>query len=158
MIINETLYQQIVRVMPIPCVDLVVVNNYGQVLLAKRRNEPAKNEWWFPGGRVYYLESRLDAAKRKLREECGLETNQMVELGTFDVILENLSNHGRSHAITTLFFAGVVRNERVVLDYQNSGAEWRLPQEWIKSDLPSFVQQGLEVYNKFSDCRRSKFL
>ena len=47
--IDKNLYKQIQKVMPIPCVDLVVVNDYGQVLLAKRRNEPAVNEWWFPG-------------------------------------------------------------------------------------------------------------
>ena len=46
MIINKELYQQIVQVIPIACVDLVVVDDVGQVLLAKRTNEPAIGEWW----------------------------------------------------------------------------------------------------------------
>ncbi len=122
MIIDETLYRQIVKVMPIPCVDLVVVDNLGRVLLLKRTNEPAKNEWWFPGGRVHYLETRLDAAVRKLREECGLEALQLIELGTFDVIVERLDTGNKLHGVTTVYIANV-SSTALILDKQNSDAE-----------------------------------
>jgi colanic acid biosynthesis protein WcaH len=120
MIIDNDLYQQIVRIMPIPCVDLVVVNDYGQILLGKRTNHPASGEWWFPGGRVYYMETRVDAAVRKLREECRLEAHQLIELGTFDVIVERPDHHITSHGITTLYVAGVGKHHLVTLDSQNS--------------------------------------
>jgi colanic acid biosynthesis protein WcaH len=145
--ISEVLYQQIVRVMPIPCVDLIVVNDQGEVLLAKRKNEPAKNEWWFPGGRVHYLENRREAAIRKLREECGLETDQVIELGTFDVIVERQDDHELIHGITTLFSVQIHPGEEVLLDNQNSNAEWRLPSEWMKLELNVFIRRALEVLN-----------
>lgn len=149
MIIDDHLYQQIVQVMPISCVDLVVANDYGQTFLAKRTNEPAKGKWWFPGGRVHYLETRLDAAIRKLREECGLESDQLVELGTFDVIVEASENGSNSHAITTLYSARVVGDQIFTLDSQNSEAEWRLPLEWLKVELHPFIQRGLIAFTNY---------
>jgi ADP-ribose pyrophosphatase YjhB (NUDIX family) len=143
MIIDKDLYRQIVRVMPISCVDLVVANDYGQVLLTKRKNEPAMGEWWFPGGRVHYLETRVQAAARKLREECGLEADQLVELGTFDVIVERADDDSKSHAITTLYYAKVSRRQTFTLDSQNSKAEWRLPLEWLQLELNPFIKEGL---------------
>jgi colanic acid biosynthesis protein WcaH len=129
-------------------VDLVVSNDYGQVLLAKRKNEPARGEWWFLGGRVHYLETRVDAAMRKLREECGLESDQLVELGTFDVIVQSLDNGSKLHGITTLYNAKVGKNQTFTLDSQNSEAEWRLPLEWLKLKLNPFIEQGLVTFNK----------
>ena len=148
MIIDKDLYRQIVRVMPISCVDLVVANDCGQVLLAKRMNEPAMGKWWFPGGRVHFLETRVHAAARKLREECGLEADQLVELGTFDVIVERSDDDSKSHAITTLYYAKVGRHQTFTLDSQNSDAKWRLPLEWLKLELNPFVKQGLITFNK----------
>lgn len=143
MIINKNLYQQIVQVMPIPCVDLIVADDHGQVLLARRTNEPAMGAWWFPGGRVHYLETRVNAAVRKLREECGLEADQLVELGTFDIIVERSDDDSKSHAITTLYYAKVSRRQTFTLDSQNSEAEWRLPLEWLQLELNPFIQEGL---------------
>lgn len=149
MIINKMLYQQIVKVMPIPCVDLVVVDDLGHILLLKRKNEPAKAEWWFPGGRVYYLETRLDAAARKLREECGLEAIKFVELGTFDVVVERLDTGNKLHGVTTVYIAKVSR-VAVTLDGQNSDAEWRSPSDWLKHRLNPFVQRTISVFAEYN--------
>ena len=91
MIIDKNLYQKIVQIMPIPSVDLIVVDDQQRVLLAKRKNEPGKGFWWFPGGRVHFLETREQASVRKLREECGLGVEQILEVGTYDVIVERFS-------------------------------------------------------------------
>ena len=148
MIINNRLYQQIVRVIPIPCVDIIVLDDYGQVLLARRVNEPAVGEWWFPGGRVHYLETRADAAVRKLREECDLEVVKLVELGTFDVIVDRSDDDNKSHSITTVFVAMVGANTTFTLDAQNSEAEWRLPLDWLKLQLNPFIEQTLNIFAK----------
>lgn len=151
MIINRDLYQQIVKTMPIACVDLIVVDNVGRVLMGKRTNEPAIGKWWFPGGRVYYLETRLAASARKLREECGLEATHLFELGVFDVIVERSDNHGKLHAITTLFVAQVETNTAFVLDAQNSKAEWRMPADWLQLKLNPFIQQALVIFAKYKE-------
>lgn len=149
MIIDEMLYREILKVMPIACVDLVVVDKLGRVLLLKRTNEPAKNEWWFPGGRVYYLETRLDAATRKLREECGLESVELVEVGTFDVIVERLDTGDKLHGITTVYIANV-SSVAVTLDGQNSDAEWRFPSDWLKYRLNPFIERVISISAEYS--------
>jgi len=129
--------------MPIPCVDLLVTDIAGNILLVKRGNEPAKGQWWFPGGRVYYKETRMDAAMRKLKEECNLDAKEIRELGTFDVILENTVTNSSVHGITTLFFMKVDREDAFRLDYQSIDAQWRTPDDWCKEKLDPFVKEGL---------------
>jgi colanic acid biosynthesis protein WcaH len=149
MIIDEPLYRQILRVMPIPSVDLIVEDENQRVLLAKRANEPARGMWWFPGGRVHFLETRLLAAERKLKEECGLLPEKIIELGTFDVIVEKSDDpDAKFHGITTLFHVKVSGRTNYTLDAQNSEADWRLPDEWLKFDLPRFVQESLLRFSK----------
>lgn len=148
MIIDNDLYQKIVQVMPIPSIDLIVVDDQGRVLLAKRTNEPERGHWWFPGGRVHFLETRLQASIRKLKEECGLEAEQIVEIGTYDVIVERSDNAAKLHGITTLFHARVGNTKQYTLDSQNSEADWRLPDEWLKRELHPFVSQSLHVFMK----------
>lgn len=72
MFIPEIEYKSILSSLPILCVDLLIINN-GKFLLLKRENEPAKGEYWFPGGRILKLETIKSAALRKAREEVNLE-------------------------------------------------------------------------------------
>lgn len=52
MFIPENDYKKILSTMPILCVDLIIFFD-GKCLLLKKKNEPAKGQYWFPGGRVY---------------------------------------------------------------------------------------------------------
>ena len=148
MIIPEDIYSQIVRLMPIPCVDIIVENEQGRVLLVKRTDEPAKGEWWFPGGRVHYLETRVQAAVRKVREECGLEASRLRELGTYDVILEIPGDISPRHGITTLFQVRVGEQHDFTLDIRGFDVDWRLPGDWSREKLHFFVRQGLQFLVK----------
>ena len=145
MIIPEYLYAQIQQVMPIPCVDLLVSDAQGRVLLVKRKKEPAAGQWWFPGVRVHYLETRESAALRKLKEECGLESTQMVEMGTYDVILDKPDDTNPRHGITTLFRIAVNKQRDFILDAQSSAAEW-----WCEN-LHPFVKEGKTTMKKRLD-------
>ena len=138
--IDDDLYARIVRQMPIPCVDLYVLDDEDHLLMVKRRNEPAAGEWWFPGGRVLFGETRQEAAERKLKEECGLVGKFRSFVGTFDAILL-VPDNGISHAITTVVFLRVSSRQTVVLDEQSSDYrwapvdEWRHHHQWSSSDL-----------------------
>ena len=59
-------YEKILEVLPILCVDCVISHN-GKCLLLRRINEPAKGQYWFPGGRVNKNEKIKDASLRKAR-------------------------------------------------------------------------------------------
>ena len=49
--IPSSLYEKIVKVMPIASVE-AIIQNENSILFMKRNNPPVKNQWWFPGGRV----------------------------------------------------------------------------------------------------------
>jgi len=68
MYIPKSDYEKILKVLPILCVDCIITYN-GKCLLLRRINEPAKGQYWFPGGRVYKSEKIKDAALRKAHEE-----------------------------------------------------------------------------------------
>jgi colanic acid biosynthesis protein WcaH len=144
--IPPALYAEFRKSMPIACVDILVTNPSGQILLLKRKNDPMQGQWWFPGGRVLFNETRAQAALRKLAEECGLNPQTLNELGTYDVILELKNQPIPSHAITTLFHAQVNGSNPITLDEQSLEAKWRNPQEWQQVILPEFVHQRLLAF------------
>ncbi|MFQ5532060.1 MAG: NUDIX domain-containing protein [Candidatus Nanoarchaeia archaeon] len=58
--------------MPICCVELLFRDG-SDILLVKRKQHPAKDQWWFPGGRIHKNETVQDAAIRKAKEELNLD-------------------------------------------------------------------------------------
>ncbi|WP_436903790.1 GDP-mannose mannosyl hydrolase [Halovenus halobia] len=77
----------IVRNVPIVSVDLLVRVD-GGLLLGKRTNEPAKGEWFIPGGRVHKGETRTDAVTRIAKDELGVDVEIVESLGAFEHIYE----------------------------------------------------------------------
>ena len=59
-------------------VGLIIVNNYGKVLICKRKNS---NQWQFPQGGIDKGESQIEAAKREIFEEVGIKSSQIRVLG-----------------------------------------------------------------------------
>jgi len=57
-------------------VDLLVKHNE-KFLMGKRVNQPAKGYWFNPGGKVYKNESIKEALKRVLKNEVGLDWNEV---------------------------------------------------------------------------------
>jgi ADP-ribose pyrophosphatase YjhB (NUDIX family) len=143
MLIPEDIYRLVKQAMPIPCVDLIVIDKLGRALLVKRANYPALGEWWFPGGRVHFLETRHGAVKRKLAEECNLDAVAITELGSFDLIFPVTELEPAIHGITTLFLVRVAHTTNLKLDDQSNAADWRPPQAWLDEKLHPFVATAL---------------
>lgn len=83
--IPEELYKEILENMPICCVDAVVVYN-NKVLMIYRNIEPCKNQWCFPGGRIYKNEKMKEAVTRKVLEETGLEVKIIKKIGVYETM------------------------------------------------------------------------
>ena len=72
--IPSAFYDQIRKCMPIVSVEALIVMDE-TLLFLRRNNQPAKGEWWFPGGRVRKEESLEEALRREVKEETGLEVS-----------------------------------------------------------------------------------
>lgn len=65
-------YKVAVEALPLVCVDVVCKRLVdGKLLLFLRRDKPAANIWWWPGGRMFKGETFFDTAVRKVRDETG---------------------------------------------------------------------------------------
>ncbi len=128
-IINQNLYKDIVKSMPIICIDLAILdikkNGY---LLVKRDQEPLMGEWWVPGGRLFQGESLVEAAKRKLEEEIGIDSSnkEFSIIGIYEDVFDKSSfeNH-LYHTISVVFNVEVeIEKEHIKLD--NTSREWKV--------------------------------
>ena len=99
MYIAQKKYNKILKRIPIICVDLLIIND-GKCLLLKRDNEPAKGQYWFPGGRINKLESIKDAALRKAKEETNLDC-EFIKMVTLEetIFLKNENMNTDVHTV-----------------------------------------------------------
>jgi colanic acid biosynthesis protein WcaH len=67
-------FAHVVRSTPLVSLDLIIRDNAGALLLGKRQNEPAKDYFFAPGGRIRKNETVQDAFLRLLKSETGLHT------------------------------------------------------------------------------------
>ena len=70
--IPSTLYNQILKLLPIASVEAVMVMD-NALLFLRMKNNPAKGQWWFPGGRIHKGESLKEFLYREVKEETSLE-------------------------------------------------------------------------------------
>jgi ADP-ribose pyrophosphatase YjhB (NUDIX family) len=136
--INASEYSRIKKIMPLPCVDLLIF--YARkMLLLKRNNPPLKNGWFTPGSRVLLGESLEEAVKRTLKEETGLTAVRIVQKDTMSFIFDEL------HAITTLYLVEV--NEcNVVLNDEHSEYKWVLEND---ADIHPYVKSMIKTSKIF---------
>lgn len=140
-LIPAPLYTAILEALPLLCVDVVIVHQ-NKYLLVKRKNKPAKDKWWVPGGRVIKGEKMEDAVKRKVKEELGIEIKILSTLGYYeDTWTKNESDViGGLHTVSIVFLATPL-NMAVSLD--NQSAEWklskRLPKRFLIKPLTTLL-------------------
>lgn len=136
-IIEEDLYKDIIHALPILCVDLLIKNSEGKYLLHLRDNEPLKNEWWVPGGRVH-KEEKIHSASRKCKEELGLVITSWKIVGIYEDTYERNSFNTPTifHGVSIVLTASKdVDENQIILDEQSSKWAYRkkLPPRFLSN-------------------------
>ncbi|MCD6653283.1 MAG: GDP-mannose mannosyl hydrolase [Sulfurovum sp.] len=97
---------------PLVSIDLIIKNKEGKILLGKRVNDPAKNSWFVPGGRIYKNEKIEDAFKRITHDETGkvFDISAAAFKGVYQHFCENnvFNDHFSTHYVVLGFELAVV--------------------------------------------------
>lgn len=111
---------------PVITSDIIVVNEYKEVLLIKRAKDPFKDCWALPGGHfdVDTDESILSCACRELLEETNIKRAEdlMFLLGVYDK--KGRDERGRYVSFCYITFVLQEEIENIVADDDASEAKW----------------------------------
>lgn len=159
--INKKVYKQILDLMPICCVDLVLYNK-GKILLAKRKNNPAKDQWWVPGGRVLKNEKLTDSVKRKAKDELGVDVNIKKVIGIYEIKFnkgpfKNIKNG--IHNISVNFLVEL-KNEKDCIKLDKTNKMYKFVDR-IDSSLHPYVKEVIAdskvLKNQRNNLSKNKF-
>jgi len=123
MSIPQKLYKKIQELIPIACVDIIIKKGE-KFLLVKRKNKPAKGQWFFVGGRIMKGELLEEAALRKVKEETGLDIILKKIIGVDQTIFKKGPFDNGVHTINIVFLAEVKGKDEVNLDSQSVDYKW----------------------------------
>ncbi|MBI5621616.1 NUDIX domain-containing protein [Candidatus Falkowbacteria bacterium] len=84
-----------------PAFGALIMNEQGQVLLAKRQHEPEQGKWDLPGGFLDYGEEAEAALKRELEEELNITA---VKYELLDSEIGDYVFQGREFKTLNLFY------------------------------------------------------
>lgn len=139
-------WEIIVENVPIVSVDLVVECPEG-IVFGKRANEPAKDEWFVPGGRVRKDEMLCEAVHRIAEAELDADVEIHEELGVFEHFYETSDVDCEKHYVAHGFH---VWTEETAFesDEQHTGVA-------VFEGLPTNLHEYVETYLTAANIRES---
>jgi colanic acid biosynthesis protein WcaH len=130
--ISEALYKKILSVIPITCVDVVIISG-NKFLLGKRSNKPAKGQWFVVGGRIIRGEKLEAAVRRHIKEELGISKIEIKKLlGARETIFKTSAQGTKPHTRNTIEQAEIPFKNYISHDNQNSEFKWfsKIDSKW----------------------------
>lgn len=141
----KEIYSKAHECLPIVCVDIVVVSDNKSILLIKRKQEPAKGQWWFPGGRLLKYEKPTEAVSRIMKSETNLELAESASLGISETRFNaDPFNHGSgTHTINFLYAAKpkMISLFNLILDDNHSEFNWVGPDEIYSGQYDNYIKR-----------------
>lgn len=128
------------------CVGGVAVRD-GSILLIRRGTPPGEGLWSVPGGRVQRGETLVEAVRRELREETGLDCEVGDAVGWTELIGR------RRHYVVVDFWVTVGADSNPVAGTDASDAAWVAFRDLERWDLVDGLLQFLTDHQVISDSK-----
>jgi nucleoside triphosphatase len=133
------------QVYPEPTVGAIILNKEGKMLLVK------SSKWFdkfvIPGGHIELGERMVDAVKREIKEEIGLDI-EVIEMLEIQEAVFNPEFAKRKHFIFIDFLAKC-KNDNVIVDNDEiTDFKWVYPKEALNMNLSWYVKNSLAEYLK----------
>lgn len=147
--VPKEIWDEIRTWIPIPCVDIVIFDDENKFLLVTRNNEPFKDEWWLPGGKIRKGDFPLeDFAVKKAKEETGLDVKILQMLGVFHYMYESKEGLFSEEDLTVVFLARKIGG-KIKLDFQHSKYKWfdKIPSD-LNPDLKGVLISAKKVMSQ----------
>ena len=93
---------------PILAVAAVIINDRDEIVLIRRGVEPGLGLWSIPGGAVELGERLVDALKREVKEETGLDIEPLEILDVMEIIKRDDEDRVVFHYVTVDYIAKVI--------------------------------------------------
>lgn len=122
-----------------------LIHKNGRILLVKRRNEPNKGKWAFPGGLVELGERVEDALIREVREEVGLRIKIEGLLDVIDDIHYDSLGKIRFHYILIDYIASPIGG-KIKLNPESSSYGWFYPKEIGEMDTSINTKKAVREF------------
>lgn len=135
-------YLKFIEKMPFVCVDLIIVHQ-DKYLLVKRKEPPAKDLWWFVGGRLMKNETLAQAATRKAKEEVGLDVTPRRIVNVVETQFDDGPEQIPVHTVNICFLC-VAHSDKVSLDGNHDKYEW-VSANTTPQDLDNRLKETLEM-------------
>lgn len=110
-----------------------IVLHEGRVLLVRRGRPPAAGKWSVPGGLLDLGETTAEAARREVREECGIDVRVEGLVGVLDRVIRDDAGRVRYHWVLVDYLARPASTELTVGD-DAAEARWVALDEVDKLD------------------------
>jgi colanic acid biosynthesis protein WcaH len=146
--LDSATFLKIVELTPLVSIDMIIFNDKDEVLLGYRRNRPAQDSWFVPGGKILKDERIPQAFRRISQAELGLELDPA--LANFKGVFEHLyrDNFAGVEGISTHYIVlaheySLPAGTRIKGDEQHAELRW-----WQVADLLAdpAVQENSKAY------------
>ena len=125
-----------------------VVTRDGRALIIRRGHEPRKGEWSLPGGLVELGERLVDAVRREISEETGLDVAVGPMVETFDRVHRDPEGRVRFHFVIVDYLC-VARGGAAVAGSDAEAVAWVTSEELdaygVNPHAAAVIRKGLAM-------------
>ncbi len=132
---------------PLVGVGALIHDLEGRVLLIKRRFEPNKGRWSLPGGLLETGETLVDAGRREVREELGVEIDVERLFQVSEEMIRDSEAKTRFHFVLVDYLATLrPPGASITLNEESESFEWFEPEEVDGLDTTENTRRIVEKY------------